>query len=78
MNTTTFTSTINPDTLAWATEYAKQTNKTRRNILEDALEDYKLKQSKLLLKESFTRAAQDMSQTEMAEWGMNDYSKIVT
>ena len=78
MSTATFTSTINPSTLAWANAYAEQNNKTRREVLEEALEDYKLKKSKILLKDTFTRAAQDMSQVELAEWGMGDYSKIVT
>ena len=76
MNTTTFTSTINPDSLAWATNYAEQTNKTRREVLEEALEDHRTKKIKSMLKESFVRAAQDMSQTEMAEWGMDDYAKM--
>lgn len=78
MNTTTFTSTIDPSILAWTTTYAEQTSKTRREVLEEALQDYKIKKSKMLLKDSFARVAQDMSQTEIAEWGMDDYSKIIT
>ncbi len=77
MNTTTFTSTINPDSLAWATEYAEQANKTRREVLEEAIETYRELKTKSLLKESFTRIAQDMNPVEMAEWGMDDYAKVV-
>ena len=77
MNTTTFTSTINPDALAWATEYAEQANKTRREVLEEAIETYRKLKTKSLLKESFTRIAQDMDSVEMAEWGMDDYVTVV-
>jgi len=77
MNTTTFTSTINPEALAWATDYAEQTNKTRREVFEEAIDDYRNKQTKILLKEGFMRVAQDIDTIEMAEWGMSDYAKIV-
>ncbi len=77
MNTTTFTSTINPDSLAWATDYAEQSNKTRREVFEEAIDAYRQKKTKSLLKESFTRIAQDMDTVEMAEWGMSDYAKVI-
>ncbi len=77
MNTVTFTSTIQPDILEWTNSYAEQTKQTRREVLEDALSEYRLRKTKKLLKDSFTRAAQDMDMQEMAEWGMDDYSNIV-
>ncbi len=76
MNTTTFTSTINPNMLAWITNYARSFKKTRREVLEEALNEYKKRKTKTLLKQSFRRAANDINNTELSEWGMDDYSKI--
>ncbi len=76
MKATTFTSTIKPSILAWATDYAKETDRTRREILEEALIEYKEKKMKELLKNSFIRAAKDTETTEMTEWGMEDYAQI--
>ena len=78
MSTTTFTSTISPNTLAWVTDYAKGFNKTRREVLEEALGEYKKKKTKALFKDSFKRAAKDINNVELAEWGMDDYSQITS
>ena len=78
MKTTTFTSTISPQLLSWVTEHAKATQKTRRDILETALEKYKIEEIKRGMREDFKRASKDPDVLEMTEWGMDDYYNIVT
>ncbi len=77
MKTVTFTSTINPTILKWATEFAEKTDKTRRDILEEALLEYKKTRSRELLKKSFLEVAKSHEDVEMAEWGMDDYAQII-
>jgi len=76
MKTETFTSTISPQLNQWLTEHAKATSRTRRAVLEDALETYRRQQTKDLMKADFVRAAIDHGIIDLAEWGMDDYQKL--
>jgi predicted transcriptional regulator len=73
MKTTTFTSTISPHLNDWLASYAKETNRTRRAVLETALETYKKEQIKGRMKADFARAAGNPDTINMAEWGLDDY-----
>ena len=77
MKTTTFTSTISPQLNDWLAAYAKQTDRTRRAVLEDALLRYKADAIRASLRADFAKVANDPDLLEMAEWGMNDYAAIV-
>jgi predicted transcriptional regulator len=76
-NTDTFTSTISPELLRWLNKRAKQAKQTRRELLEDALVRYRKDVQRKNMRDGFKRAAADTSTLELAEWGMNDYSRIV-
>jgi predicted transcriptional regulator len=76
MKTETFTSTISPQLNQWLAEYAKATSRTRRAVLEDALQTYRRQQIKDQMKADFVRAATDPDTLEMTEWGMDDYQKL--
>lgn len=76
-NTKTFTSTISPELLGWLNKYSKQMKQTRRNLLEDAIVRYRKDIQRKQMREGFKRAAADASVIEFAEWGMDDYSRIV-
>jgi len=75
-NTQTFTSTISPNLIGWLNEYAKKTNKTRRDILEDAIVRYKKDVKRKAMADGFRRAVADTNMDEMTEWGMEDYVRI--
>ena len=77
MKTATFTSTISPDLIAWVDKRARAEKRTRRAVLEDALQRYQKEVVRNNLREGFLRAAQDPDMIELAEWGMKDYAKIV-
>ena len=76
MKTATFTSTISPELVAWLDRRAKAEKRTRRAILEDAIKQYQRDIRRTALREGFERAAHDAEMTELAEWGMDDYSAI--
>lgn len=69
MRTQTYTSTISPTLLSWVDEEARHQKKTRRDILERALIQYKRER----MKEGFQKAARDPDIIEMTEWGMDEY-----
>ncbi|MBM3260982.1 hypothetical protein FJY93_01045 [Candidatus Kaiserbacteria bacterium] len=73
MNTVTFTSTISPSLIAWLDAEAKKAKRTRRDMLEEALIAFK----RVKMREGFVRAAKDADIVEMAEWGMDEYSKMI-
>lgn len=77
MKTATFTSTIAPELIKWIDERARAKKRTRRAILEEAVRQYQRETMSRSLKEGFARAALDKELTELAEWGMTDYSDIV-
>lgn len=78
MKTTTFTSTISPEIIAWIDKRARAQKRTRRSVLEDAVRVYMKSEVRESLKEGFKRVAQDADMIELAEWGMSDYSRIAT
>ncbi len=72
-----FTSTISQDLLDWLRGYSKNTKKTKRAILEEAIKEYQIKIKKQKMKEDFIRASQDPEMLQIAEEGMGDYLKII-
>ncbi len=76
MKTATFTSTISPQLLNWVGEHAKKTKRTRRQILESALERYRKESIQAQMKSDFVRVSTDEDTLEMSEWGMGDYSEL--
>ncbi len=78
MKTATFTSTISPQLLTWMTKYAAETKKTRRAILETALVKYRADEIRERMRADFARASKDTDTLSLAEWGMDDYSEIIS
>lgn len=76
--TTSFTSTISPELIAWVDKRAKNQKRTRRAILEEALKGYQRDVMKNVLKEGFARVARDADMLELVEWGMDDYKRLVS
>lgn len=72
MQTTTFTSTISPALISWLDVQARREKRTRRDMLEEAL--ITLKRTKM--REGFARVAKDADLVEIAEWGMDEYSRM--
>lgn len=75
--TATFTSTIAPEIIAWVDKMARAKKKTRRAILEEAVLTYKRDLSRESLLQGFKRAANDPDMVELAEWGMEDYARVL-
>ncbi|KKW22958.1 MAG: hypothetical protein UY70_C0008G0007 [Candidatus Kaiserbacteria bacterium GW2011_GWB1_52_6] len=79
--TTTFTSTISPELIAWVDRIALAKKRTRRAVLEEAVKRYQQDVARTSLKEGFERAARDPDMlgdmVELAEWGMDDYARVV-
>jgi len=75
--TTSFTSTISPELIAWVDTRARTQKRTRRAVLEEALKSYRRDSVRSTLKEGFERAARDADMLELAEWGMDDYKRLV-
>ena len=76
--TTSFTSTISPELIAWVDKRARDQKRTRRAVLEDALKNYQRDATRNVLKEGFARAAHDADMLELVEWGMDDYKRLVS
>jgi len=77
MKTTVFTTTISSPLLNWMNDYATETNRTRRAVLEDALVRYKETEIRERMKADFKRATKDVEILNLTEWGMDDYHEIV-
>ncbi|MBI4093914.1 hypothetical protein HY417_03035 [Candidatus Kaiserbacteria bacterium] len=75
--TTSFTSTISPELIAWVDRRARTQKRTRRAVLEEALKNYQREAMRNVLKEGFARAASDSDILELVEWGMDDYKQLV-
>jgi predicted transcriptional regulator len=75
--TLSFTSTISPKLIAWVDRRARAEKRTRRSVLEEAIKRYQREAERQALKDGFKRAALDADMLELAEWGMEDYVKIV-
>lgn len=74
--TTSFTSTISPEIIAWVDGRARNQKRTRRAILEEALKSYQRDAMRGFLKEGFERASFDADMLELVEWGINDYKRL--
>ncbi len=77
MKISVFTTTISSPLLNWMNDYAVETNRTRRAVLEDALVRYKETEIRERMKADFKRAKKDVEILNLTEWGMDDYHKIV-
>jgi len=75
--TTSFTSTISPELIAWIDKRARAQKRTRRVILEEAIKNYRREAVRGVLREGFERAARDADILELVEWGMDDYKRLV-
>ena len=75
MKTAVFTSTITPELLAWMHKEAMATDSTRREILEAALEQYRVKTLRARMAADFKAMAHDPEIHEIAELGLVDYAK---
>ena len=71
--TITFTSTLSSVLMEWIKKRAKEENKTKRAILEEALRYYQIELKKRELEDGFKRVALDKEMHEMAEEGLGDY-----
>lgn len=70
-----FTNKLTPRLMDWVNSYSKEKGITKRELIEEALEEYQEKIIKEKMAESFKRAAKDPEMLEMAEWGMDDYAE---
>ena len=75
--TTSFTSTISPELIAWIDKRALIEKRTRRSVLEEAVKSYQRYTTRNSLKEGFERAARDSDILELVEWGMKDYQQLI-
>jgi predicted transcriptional regulator len=75
--TTSFTSTISPELIAWVDKRARTQKRTRRAVLEEALKNYQRDAMKNILKVGFERVAHDADMLELVEWGMDDYKQVI-
>ncbi len=72
-STAVFTNTIAPQLMLWLNQHAKKTRRTRRSILEFALNRYRDEVKRQHYQESFQRAAKDPEMQGLADQGLSDY-----
>jgi hypothetical protein len=72
-----FTNKLTPKLMDWVNSYSKEQGITKRDVIEDALEEYQEKIIKEKMAESFKRAAKDPEMLEIAEEGMDDYFNML-
>jgi hypothetical protein len=70
-----FTNKMSVDLMNWLKKHSAKTKKTKRSIIEAALEEYRIKHKKLEMAEGFKRAAKDPEIMAMAEEGFQDYNE---
>lgn len=70
-----FTSTIAPDIFSWIDDFSKKEQRTKRDIFEQAILEYREKIKKEKMIEGFKKISQNKDIVEMTEWGMDDYLK---
>lgn len=75
--TTMFTTTITPHVLSWLTDQAKKMNITKRALLEQAINYYKIEIERKELAKGFRKATNDPDIKIIAEEGLTDYNKIL-
>ena len=66
------TTTLRPDLIDWLAAQSLKHHRTRRAILEEALEHYQTQKIRERLSESFARAKQSPQILTMAEDGLDD------
>jgi predicted transcriptional regulator len=71
--TTVITTTISPKILSWVNQFAKKYARSRRAIIEEALQRYRNEMKRQDLIASFQRAAKDAEMLELADQGLSDY-----
>ena len=78
---TTFTSTIAPELIAWLDRRARAEKRTRRAMLEEAIQRYRRDIAREHLRKGFEQLARDKNMIgdvlELTEWGMDDYVDLV-
>lgn len=70
-----FTNKMSSDLMSWLNKYSVKAKKTKREVIEEALEDLRIKERKREMAEGFKRAAQDPEIMVMAEEGLVDYNE---
>ena len=70
-----FTNKMSGDLMNWLNKYAMKTKKTKREIIEEALEDLRIKEKKREMAEGFKRASKDPEIMAMCEEGWEDYNE---
>ena len=73
--TVTYTSTLPNVVMEEMVEYAKKKKISKNKVIEIALKKLLQEEIKNELRESFKKIADDPEMLELAEWGMEDYSK---
>lgn len=78
-DTITFTSTFSSGLMEWVEERAKKEKKTKRSVLEEAVDYYKHTVKKKEIEKGYERMAKDKEymkeMVEMAEEDMTSYSQ---
>lgn len=75
MKTITYTSTMSQDLWEKVNKMAKASGEKKKEIIERAIRKYLFEQKKRAYREGFAKMADDQEIVELAEMGMDDYSK---
>ncbi len=74
MNTSvTYTSTLSPKLMTWLDEHAATEGLSKKNIIEAALNLYRIQEKKKELAQMFTELSQEEETLTLAESGLGDY-----
>ena len=68
------TTGLSGDLVAWLNQYSKSKKRTKRSILEEALNRYRFETKRREFQKGFAKAAMDVELFELAEMGMEDFS----
>ena len=71
----TYTSTLPNIVMEDVAEYAKKKNVSKNKVIEIALKKLFEEEIRKDLENTFKLAAEDQELTDMAEWGLGDYSQ---
>ena len=71
----TYTSTLPNIVMEDVAEYAKKKNVSKNKVIEIALKKLFEEEIRKDLENTFKLAAEDQGSTDMAEWGLGDYSQ---
>lgn len=73
MKNIVYTNTLPPDVMKWITETSKRLKTSKKQIILNALENYRDQMTKNELATSFQRASRDPEMDKMAEEGLADF-----